>query len=98
MELIAEAGVSERPLKRVDAIRDEQRRSLVPLGEKVPHRPIEGPGHPNRETLDGDQRERSIDRPDRRWIAAEDPAASFVQVDVVQVVQLRIEQVDDAID
>ena len=48
MELRREPGVVERPLQRVDAIGDEQRRALVPLRQEVAHRPIQRARHPDR--------------------------------------------------
>ena len=98
MKLIAEAGVVERALQRVDAVRHEQRRPFVPLREEVAHRPIERARHPDRDAVDGDERERAVDGADGRRVAAEHAAPRLLDVDVVQLVQAWVEQIDDAFD
>ena len=85
-------------MQRVDAVGDEQRRALLALGEEVAHRPIQRPRHPDRDAVLGDDRERPVDGADRGRIAGEDAAARLVQVEAVQAVQRRIEQVDQPLD
>ena len=62
-------------MQPVDAVRDVQRGTLVPLREEVPHGPIHRSREANRAAFVGDQGKRSVDGADRRRIAAEDTRA-----------------------
>ena len=48
--------------------------------------------------VDGDERERAVDGADGGGVAAEHAAPRLLDVEVVQMVQPRIEQIDDAFD
>ena len=98
MELAGEPLGLEGAMQRVDAVGDEQRRALLALGEEVAHRPVQRSRHADRDAVLGDDRERPVDGPDRGRIAGEDAAARLVQVEAVQAVQRRIEQVDQPLD
>ena len=81
MELAGEPFVVERALQRVDAVGDEQRRPFLALGEEVAHRPIHRPRHADGEAVDGDERERAVDRADGRRVAAEHAAPRLLDVE-----------------
>jgi hypothetical protein len=69
----------------------------VPFGEEVPHRAIHRPRQPHRDALGRDDRERSVDRANRRRVAAEDAAPRLLDRDVRERIERRIEEIDDAI-
>jgi hypothetical protein len=98
MELIVEPLVGERPFQRVDTIRDEQRRSFLPLREEVAHRPIERARHSHGDAVFRHDGKRSVDAADGRWIAGEHAQAGLVRRHVVDGIERRIEQIHQPID
>ena len=75
MELLPEPGIIERMLQGVNPVRHEQRRPLVPLGEEVAHRPIQGSRHAHRDAVDGNQRKGAVNGPDLLRVAVQHAAA-----------------------
>jgi hypothetical protein len=61
MKLFLETGVLERALQSIDAVRNEQRKTFPALGEEVAHRAIQRASHPDRQSIDGDECEGSVD-------------------------------------
>ena len=98
MELPVETGVLQRAVQGIDSIGHEERRPLVPLGQKVAHRAIEGARHADREPIDRHERKRSVDRAHRLGVAAHHAATGLREVEVVELIQARLEQINDAID
>jgi hypothetical protein len=98
MELAVEPRVLQRALERVDTIRDEEHRPFLALREEVPHRSIERSRQAHGDPVHGHERKGAVDAPDGRRIAAEHAAAGLLEIDVVQQIQSRVEQIDDAID
>jgi hypothetical protein len=98
MKLFVETCFSKRPLKRVDTIGDEERRPFLAFREKVAHRPIERSRHTDGDAVDGDNREGTVDVADRGRITAEHTATGFSRVDVMKLIQTRVEEVVKTID
>ena len=98
MELVSKTLGLKRAMQRVDAIGDEERRTVLSLGEKVAHRPVHRPCHPNGAAFGGDNGERAIDRANRTRVTAEDDTPRAVQVKVEKAVGRRVEEVDHAAD
>jgi hypothetical protein len=98
VKLTRQPVVGQRAVKRVDAVRHVKRRAFVALREKISHRTVHRARQPDADTLGGDERERSVDAPNRVSVAAEDPAPRLAEVHVGDVIEIRIEQIDDATD
>jgi hypothetical protein len=98
VKLVAEANLVQRALKGVDAVRHEERRALVAFGQEVAHRAIERTGHPDRDAVHRDKRERTVDRAHGGGVAPEYAAARLVDADVVQLIEPGIEQVHQLTD
>ena len=96
MELAFEAFFLERPMQGVDAVGDEERRSLAALREEIAHGPVERSRHPDGDAVAGHERERTGDCPHARRIGGRHAASRLLEVEIVQPVERRIDQVDDA--
>mgnify|MGYP003694697739 CR=1 FL=1 len=98
MELACEAVSRERLVQRVDTIGDVQRRSFVPFGQEIAHRPIHRPGQADRDAF-ASPRARTIHRwRGRPTTLRSTRGAALPLIHVEQPVQTWVEQIDDATD
>jgi len=81
----------------IDAVSHVQRGPGVPFREEIPHRAIERPRQPHLDALGRDERKRSAHFAHSRRIARQ-PAARLVERHVVDAVERRIREIDDATD
>ncbi len=98
MELAGQSLGRQRLMQRVDAIGDEQRRTGGALGEEITHGPIHRPRDADGEAVVRDQRKRAVDAAHGVGIARQHASSSLVDIHVVDHVERRVEEIDDAAD
>jgi hypothetical protein len=97
MELFSESFRGKRAMQRIDAIGNEQCRPFLALGQKVTHRPIERPRQPHGDAIPGHECERTVDGAHGGRISGPHVSPRLVDGEVVNAIERRIQQIDDAL-
>ena len=98
MELAGQPLGGQRLVQRVDAIGDKQRRTGGALGEEVADGAVHRPRDAHGDAVVRHQRKRAVDPAHGVGIARQHASDGLVDVHVVDHVERRIEQIDDAAD
>ncbi len=97
MKLAVEALNLELLVKRVDAVGHDERRALLTLGEEVAHRAVEGARHADCFAFADEQGEGAVNVANGIGYAGKHTPACFVHGHVVDAIERRIEEVNDAV-
>ena len=96
MKLAVESLGLELVVNGVNAVGHDERRALVPLGEEVAHRAVEGARHADCFAFACEQGEGAVNVANGFRLAGKHTLACFVHGHVVDAIERRIQEINDA--